>query len=55
MTTSDGRAFRMSNTEIGVVLTTTSPEERDRWLAKAPLRLPIDDMSIQELQYKDGM
>lgn len=44
----------MNNTEIGVLLCTTSPKERDEWLARVALRLPIDEQSILELRWQEG-
>ena len=54
MTNSVGRGFHNSNMEIGVLLTTTSNEERDKWLARFPLHLPIDDQWANRLRYKLG-
>jgi len=54
MATDDGKRFHCGNCEFGVLLTTTSTEERDKWLERAPLRLPISDDDIKELQYKPG-
>jgi hypothetical protein len=41
------QALKITNLEIGVVLTTTDPSVRDDWLARLPLKLPGIDPSVR--------